>query len=369
MNLLRPLSPLLALLLLAGCAASPPATAPRSASIDLFSHGLDTPKAMWPTGLADPTAQFLPFSSAVQKVDQGVLLRIADAAPKTTEQANGRYLGLGPFRLRPSTRYRLLVESSQVYNQAIRFWIIFRRGQTEGLTPLLPLGSLTDSGRSTYARTFITPAQVDNAIIWLRIEPTGNNKLHAGTAALLSHARIEELGPVPVTPQARPFYGKNLLAVADFQAAPPGQPDDTALRLVNNPHWKEGPYQAQIVRTEEGTKALKVAWKPGLYPYVHFKSDPAPFYNNSARFTVRIRGHGAVKLGLWWVRQHLPYFYQHERTYELSGQWQEISIASGCAEPLTQSAAASISCVGKEPVEFEISNLSLVIEPPGGSGP
>ena len=303
----------------------------------------------------DSAKEFIPFSQAIKQVKGSAIFVLPSPSAKPAEELNHRYAGFGPFPVKPNFRYVLSAGLELKYSCRMVFMATVYKEADPQHGQYIQLASLENNSFCKFEQEFITSADTDRMIFWIFITPVNKNPMAAGPAAFISNFKIQEKGPVTATPDVQALYGKNLLKTEDFQSFQPGNPDYNALELYNR---EQNGYQAKIVDCGEGLKALRVVYANGNYPYVHFISNDAPLYGQSARFSCRIRGKGKIRLGIWWKREFMNFYYQHADFYTLTAQWQDISVSYGCAEPLTQNAGCGITCSGDN-VEFEVSRVKF----------
>ncbi len=262
-------------------------------------------------------------------------------------------VNLKPLRVKPLTRYSLewKLEPSQFMKILV---------QTRFPPAATALHLLTFENSSAYMdmqKELITPAGADRmelevVLFGISLKP----KMNIG---FMSSMKLREIGPVELNPALEKWYGKNLLPVGNFEKFNLGEKNLAALGMMP---FGGKPFAAEVVK-REGRNVLKVNYAPGDFQYVTWFTPELPLYGSAATLRCRIRGKGRVQLMVWWNRPNFHTIFKHFGFFELNDSWQECQIGIGCDDPLTQKAAVAVAC-RDNPAEFEISDISLVVDNP-----
>lgn len=301
-------------------------------------------------------AEFLPASQGIIEAEGGMFINI----PLNKSKGSFRYVGFGPFKLIPGSKYILSCGLQTKYFHNLLILATFFKAGDLKHGKFVDLNNIASSSFMKINKEFIFPANADRMILWLGGQADRGKRLAAGPAVFIKNLKMQRQAPLTAKLELKSIYGKNLLKIENFQSFSTGKVDFEAIQLVNR---TKKPYKAEIIDSEKGIKALAVNYKKGDYPYVHFLGKTAPVFGNLVRFSCRIRGNGKISLGLWWHRKMIGTYYQHSKMITLSKQWQDISVVYACDEPLSDSAAGSITCRGNK-VDFQISKINISIIKP-----
>jgi hypothetical protein len=301
-------------------------------------------------------AEFLPASQGIIKTKDGMFINI----PKNKSGAGFRYIGLGPIKLIPGSKYILSCGlQTKYFHNLLILGTFFKSGDLKH-GKFVDLNNIASSAFVKMEKEFIVPPDTNRMILWLGVQPAKGRKLILGPVVFIKDLKITRQAPLVAQAELESVYGKNLLQVEDFKDFSPGKVDFDSMQLVNR---IKKPYKASIIETEKGIKALAVRYRKGYYPYVHFLGKKFEAFGNVLRFSCRIRGEGKISLSIWWHRKMIGTYYQHSKRITLNKQWQDISIVYACDEPLTDSAVASITC-RDDKLDFEVSKVKLSILKP-----
>jgi hypothetical protein len=326
-----------------------------SASINLVNgKGIEKALSMVPGG---KTSGFMPYSKVISTSKAGMLIF-------RKGKNGGFYFGMGPFKVKPTTPYKLNIAGVTLPHKVLQFKFFMYKGSPEKPSSYGSSRLVFDSVHQMQSsHELITASNVNRMTIWVAVNSSkAGYGLQAGKQAFFNKLELQELGMVEQTPETKVLYGKNLLKISNFSDQPLGKVNYNKLGLSNS---KNKAYSGKIVNSLDG-KVLKIGYKNGQYKFVHFTSKNAPIYGQIVRFSGEVRGEGTLKLGLWWKRKYLYFCYRNEIPVVLMPEWQKVSVEYGCTEPLTYAAAGSFSLTG-EKVDIEIKNVKIEIVAPFGN--
>jgi hypothetical protein len=157
----------------------------------------------------------------------------------------------------------------------------------------------------------------------------------------MSELRLIPAGDLSGNSQAAVHGNENVLSVFDFEEFPLGavaNPNDVGIFSATEP---------TIIQAD--TKCLRIVKRATDTPFPRFAKNVIPLLHCGVEFSCKVKGRGRVHPMLWWGRSDDTWAYhanQHE--FELTDQWQEISIWRACLNPDQIHAAGSIAIVSKE---------------------
>jgi len=301
-------------------------------------------------------AEFLPASKGIIKAEGGMFINI----PKNKSGGGFRYIGLGPIKLIPGSKYSLSCGLQTKYSHNLLILATFFKSGDLKQGRFVDLNNIASSSFVKMEKEFIVPPDTNRMILWLGVRPAKGRQLIIGPVAFIKDLKITRKAPLLAKAELDSLYGKNLLKIENFNDLPLGKVDLEQIQLVNR---LTKPYKVSIVETEKGIKALAVSFNKGDYPYVHFLGKKFEAFGNVLRFSCKIRGQGNISMGIWWRRKMIGTYYQHSKKITLNKGWQDISMLYACNEPLTDSAVASITCRDGK-LNFELANVKLSILKP-----
>ena len=170
---------------------------------------------------------------------------------------------------------------------------------------------------------------------------------------------LVDCGPQKADPAMEPFYGKNLLPLADFSAYPVGPADRAALKLMS---FRQKPFGTAIME-ENGQKFLRLNYSKGDYQYPAWFTPNLPAYGKGGELGCRMRGKGRVQLMVWYNRPNFPTVFRHYGYFDLTDEWQDYKASFGCNDPLTQKVAFSLSFKEVE-TQCDLQSIHLEFQKP-----
>ena len=228
--------------------------------------------------------------------------------------------------------------------------------QSAGLL-MRTMSYLNVNGMVEYAKPFAVSKDCRKLIPLLRLSMPG--KFTRGRNCLLvEDMSIRRLGPMKHASAAD--RENNLASDYDFSKYPAGD-----FRKIYKGKGKTAPkwsdVKAQIVK-ENNTAWLRITRKPEnyIYPFLELKPFPADPLHHSVRVSLKARGKGSFRIGLWWKRPSLGWDYENRSLCRLTDQWQTFTAVRPCMTPDVTAPTLSFTSYGDG--EFDIKDISVTLE-------
>ena len=286
----------------------------------------------------DSDQEFIAYSKAFRQDKNLVFFDI----PKDAAARTYHFAGLGPFTVNEATCYRLsmCVNKFRYLDTGYVYVSFFKGNKSLGSQSLLAIPATQTVSMIGYFVDFATPVQTDNIVIWFGISGGNNKPIMPGSAAILADVKIVETGKVGLTGSAAKYAGKNLSPVSDFEKEKLGLAPEWAFMKSGGGQYK---LDVNIVENQPGKCLQIIKANANKDPWFNFTLPEGNFYyGNLVRFSLRVKGTGAIRLGVWWWKPAQDYEYFNSELIKLTEQWQNVQYEVYCNDPSTISAAIAI---------------------------
>lgn len=304
----------------------------------------------------DSNEEFIAYGSAFKRDKDLLTFTIPADVPAKVYH----FSGLGPFSVNGTSHYRLSLKINKLRRMDVGFvFVSFFNGEKSlGSQQLIMIPATQASVMMGYFVDFATPAKTDKLVIWFGLSGNGKN-LKPGTAAILSDIKLSGGNPVKQTPEGTAYTEKNLSPVYDFENQNGGKCPDWDFMKTGGPTNK---VDVDIAAGKDGKSLHIIKSDAGKYSWFHFRLPEGNFYyGNLFRFSVRLRGTGKARLGIWWRKAGQDYEYCNSEPIKLTSEWQDLQYEIYCNDPGTTSAAIAI-CMNDCPnVEAYADDFQFVI--------
>jgi hypothetical protein len=205
-------------------------------------------------------------------------------------------------------------------------------------------------------KEFCVPPDVDGLILWIGWVCNPRQKVAATAKIIISVLCLIPVGELTGNPQATAQGHANLLAVFDFEKLPLG--------AVSNPKALGIFTVTQPTIIQADTQCLRIVKRATDSPFPRFATAAIQLQNCGVEFSCKVKGRGRVHPMVWWGLPGDAWAYHaNQREFELTDQWQEISIWRACNNPNQIHAAGSVAIISNE-ADIDLDDISLRIVQP-----
>jgi len=307
---------------------------------------------------ADPTtdSEFVPFSKGIVHEDGFTFFTV----PRSEGRMNYRYVGLGPFDVKPMHRYAMrfrIAKCGFPFSPMFCATFLDKHDKDISFETLLHVDGGLDM--TLLEEDFGSPPGAAKMIVWVGASMLGKGTLRTGKTLAFSDFGIYDRGVMDGNADTRALRGKHLLSLASFQEREGGP--------FKHPDFYSG-YKGRWLKTEivkQGdNKVLHIVKDEQGYQYPYFEMTHVPCDNTWLEFSFRIKGKGTIAPGIWWKAPRGTWRYWHGKAVELTDQWQTVSCRRGCTEATAIERGAVDIHVRSKEADIYVDDLSLkVIQP------